>query len=246
MEQELDSLKPLLAQGIVTRPRLLQLERSIAALDGQIGEAGGSVARAEQSIAEQRQLEIQARNQRMTAITQELRDVQMRLAEVLPKLTNVRSIHARTIVRSPYRGRVVGLNVFAVGAVIGRGEKLMDIVPEDERLVLEARIAVEDINEVRPGAAAEVRLTGFKQQTTPALRGQVTSVSADRLTDPRTGAPYYTVNVQIDEAELAALPDIKLYPGMPANAMIPTASRTALQYLTAPLFASFDMALRER
>jgi membrane fusion protein, epimerase transport system len=243
---ELESLRPLMQQGIVTRTRLLQLERQLLALGGQMGEVAGTVARSEQSIAEQRQLEVQTGNQLATAVAQEIRDMQMRLAEVLPKLANARAVHERTIVRAPYRGRVVGLGVFGVGAVVGRGEKLMDIVPENEQLIIEARIAVEDVMEVRPEAAAEVRITGYKQQTTPTLHGQVVSISADRLTDSHTGAPYYIASVRIDDADLAALPEIKLYPGMPATAYFPTGSRTAFQYITSPLVASFSTALRER
>src|SRR5262249_245886 len=152
---------------IVTRTRLLGLERSVAALEGQIGEAESTIARAQQAMSEQRQLEVQTRNQRASAIAQELRDGQMRLAAILPKLANARSVHERTIGRAAYRGRVVGRNVFAVGAVIGRGDKLMDIVPDSEELVVEARISVEDIVAVHRGAPAEIRLGGFKQQTTP-------------------------------------------------------------------------------
>jgi HlyD family type I secretion membrane fusion protein len=246
MQQELASLQPLLLQGIVTRVRLLQLERSIAVLDGQIGEADSNIARAQQAIAEQRQIDAQNRNQRATAVGQELRDVQMRLAEVVPKLANAEAVHQRTVVRAPYAGRVVGLNVFAVGAVIGRGERLLDIVPDDGSLIIEARIAVEDVTDVANEAPAEVHLAGYKQQLTPALRGQVVSISADRLTDGRSGAPYYVANIQIDEADLQALPDTKLKPGMAATAIIPTTSRTAMQYLLSPLWSSFNQAFRQR
>ncbi len=246
IRKEHESLSPLLERGIVTRGRLIQLERSLAALDGQAGETQAAIARAEQAIAEQRQIEVQSRTQRAAALAQELRDTEMRLAEVSPKLANARAVHARTIVKAPYAGRVVGLNVFAVGAVIGRGERLMDIVPEGQSLVVEARLAVEDVGEVSPGAAAEVRLTGYKQQTTPPLAAAVTHVSADRLTEERSGRPYYLAEVRIGAGALAATPQVHLQPGMPASVTIPTSSRTAFQYLTAPLRASFHAALRER
>ncbi len=246
LAQELASLQPLLAQGIVTRTRLLQLERSIAAMEGQIGEVNGSISRAQQGIAEQRQLDAQNRNQHSTAVAQELRDVQMRLAEVIPKLANARIVQARMHVRAPYAGRVVGLSVFAVGAVIGRGEKVMDIVPDNEALIVEARIAVEDVADVTPESPAEVRLTAYKAQTTPTLQASVVSVSADRLTDGRTGAPYYAANIRINEGQLDALTNVKLYPGMPATVMVATSSRSALQYLTGPLFASLNLAFREK
>jgi membrane fusion protein, epimerase transport system len=140
----------------------------------------------------------------------------------------------------------VGLAVFAMGAVIGRGERLMDIVPDDGALIVEARIAVEDAGEVHPDAPAEVRLSGYKQQTTHALHGVIETVSADRLTDARTAAPYFAATVRIDDAELAAAPALKIHPGMAATVMIPTTQRTALQYLLAPLWSSFNQAFRER
>ena len=246
MREELTSLAPLLERGVVTRTRIMQLERSVAGLEGQIGETSASIARVQQAIGEQRQLEIQTKNQRSVSVAQELRDVQTKLAEMVPKLTSAQAIYARTSVRAPYRGRVVGLNVFAVGAVIGRGEKLMDIVPENEQLIAEARIAVEDVGEVMPGSLAEVRITGYKQQTTPTLSAVVQSVSADRLSDERTGAPYYVASVLIDEADLASSPGIKLYPGMPATVMVATSARTALQYLTGPLFAAMGTSFKGR
>ena len=246
MANELASLKPLLEQGIVTRARLLQLERAIATIDGQLGEAGSTVARFQQGIGEQRQLDAQGRNQRATAISQELREVQMRLAEALPKLGNARAVLDRAVVRAPYAGRVVGLAVFGTGAVIGRGEKVMDIVPDNGALIVEARIAIEDINEITDEAPAEVRLAGAKQQTTPPLHGVIEQISADRLTDTKTAAPYYAATIRIDLAELANLPGIKLHPGMGATVMVATHERTALQYLLSPLWSSFHGAFRER
>jgi HlyD family type I secretion membrane fusion protein len=246
MAKELATLKPLMEQGIVTRARLLQLERAIATTDGQIGEADNTAARFEQGISEQHQLDAQGRNQRATAISQELRDVQMRLAEALPKLGNARAVLERAVLRAPYAGRVVGLSVFGTGAVIGRGEKVMDIVPDTGALIVEARIPIEDINETRTQAAAEVRLTGTKQQTTPPLHGVIEQISADRLTDARTGAPYYAAIVRINQAELASNPEIKLHPGMGATVTVPTHERTALQYLLSPLWSSFHGAFRER
>ena len=246
LADELDSLKPLLDKGIVTRQRLLQLERSVAALDGQIGEVTAAIARGEQAEGEQRQLEAQTRNSRRAAVAQELRDVQMRLAEILPKLSNAEFVKARTVVKAPYAGRVVGLNVFAVGAVIGRGERLLDIVPEQGALVIEARIPVQDIAEIGLDQEAEVRLTGFKQMASRAVKGAIVNLSADRLTDERSGAPYYAASIRISDGDLATFPEIRLHPGMAATVVIPTAPRSVLQYLVGPLMTSFDGALREK
>ena len=130
--------------------------------------------------------------------------------------------------------------------MIQPGENILDIVPEDDALTIEARVAVEDISDVHPDAVAEVHLTAYKQRITPIVPGIVTQVSADRLTDERTGVPYYTALVRIDRDELAALPNVKLYPGMPALVMIPTVERTALDYLVGPLVQSFNTAFRQK
>ncbi len=246
VKDERVSLLPLLERGLVARPRVSQLERTAAGLDGQIADAKANIAKARQAIAEQVQQTAQLDNDRMTDLAKDLRDTQAKLLEVIPKLMHARSVLDRIEIRSPYTGRVVGLNVFSVGAVINRGDKIMDVVPDKESLVVEAQVAVEDISEVHPNMRAEVHLTAYKQRTTPIVHGDVLQVSADRLTDTKTNNPYYTALVQVDEEELAELPHIRLYPGMPATVMIPTVERTALDYLVGPLVMSFNHAFRQK
>jgi HlyD family type I secretion membrane fusion protein len=246
VKDERNSLLPLLERGLVARPRVSQLERTAAGLDGQIADAKANIAKARQAIAEQVQQTAQLDNDRMTELAKDLRDTQAKLLEVIPKLMHARSVLDRIEIRSPYTGRVVGLNVFSVGAVINRGDKIMDVVPDKESLVVEAQVAVEDISEVHPNMRAEVHLTAYKQRTTPIVHGDVLQVSADRLTDTKTNNPYYTALVRVDEEELAELPHIRLYPGMPATVMIPTVERTALDYLVGPLVMSFNHAFRQK
>ena len=246
VKDERVSLLPLLERGLVARPRVSQLERTAAGLDGQIADAKANIAKARQAIAEQVQQTAQLDNDRMTDLAKDLRDTQAKLLEVIPKLMHARSVLDRIEIRSPYTGRVVGLNVFSVGGVINRGDKIMDVVPDKESLVVEAQVAVEDISEVHPNMRAEVHLTAYKQRTTPIVHGDVLQVSADRLTDTKTNNPYYTALVQVDEEELAELPHIRLYPGMPATVMIPTVERTALDYLVGPLVMSFNHAFRQK
>jgi HlyD family type I secretion membrane fusion protein len=246
VKDERVSLLPLLERGLVARPRVSQLERTAAGLDGQIADAKANIAKARQAIAEQVQQTAQLDNDRMTDLAKDLRDTQAKLLEVIPKLMHARSVLDRIEIRSPYTGRVVGLNVFSVGGVINRGDKIMDVVPDKEPLVVEAQVAVEDISEVHPNMRAEVHLTAYKQRTTPIVHGDVLQVSADRLTDTKTNNPYYTALVQVDEEELAELPHIRLYPGMPATVMIPTVERTALDYLVGPLVMSFNHAFRQK
>jgi epimerase transport system membrane fusion protein len=244
--KEIESIQPLVAQGLIARPRFLQLERSSAALEGQAADTLANIAKLRQAIAEQTQQVSQLDNDRMAEITKELRDTQAKLLEVIPRLINAQAVLNRANIRSPYAGRVVGLTVFSVGGVIGRGEKILDVVPDKDSLVVEAQIGVDDISDVHPNARAEVHLTAYKQRIIPIVHGEVIQVSADRLTDQRTGNPYYTALVKIDEGQLAALPNVQLYPGMPAQVMIPTTERTAFQYIMGPLVMSFNQAFRQK
>jgi HlyD family type I secretion membrane fusion protein len=215
-------------------------------LEGQSADALANIAKARQAIAEQQQQMAQLVNDRMADVTKDLRDAQAKVLEVIPRLMNARAVLTRMEIRSPYSGRVVGLNVFSVGGVIQRGEKILDVVPEKDGLVVETQVAVDDISEVRPEMRAEVHLTAYKQRITPIVHGTVLQVSADRLTENRTGTPYYTALLKMDEAELAEMPNIQLYPGMPATVMIPTSARTAFEYLVGPLMMSFKHAFRQK
>jgi membrane fusion protein, type I secretion system len=243
---EAKDIAPLVERGLIARPRIMQLDRTAFGLEGQIADANANIAKARQAIAEQQQQIAQLDNDRMTDVTKDLRDTQAKLLEVIPKALNAKAVLGRMEIRAPYAGRVVALTVFSVGGVIQRGEKILDIVPDQDSLTIEAQIAVEDISDIRPNMRAEVHLTAYKQRIVPIIHGDVVQISADRLTDPKTNNPYYTAYVRVDEGELAAMPNIKLYPGMPATVMIPTIQRTAFDYIVGPLIMSFNHAFRQR
>ncbi len=243
---EAKDIAPLVERGLIARPRILQLERTAFGLEGQIADAKANIAKARQAIAEQEQQIAQLDNDRMADVTKDLRDTQAKMLEVIPKAMNAKAVLSRMEIRAPYAGRVVALTVFSVGGVIQRGEKILDIVPDQDSLTIEAQIAVEDISDIRPNMRAEVHLTAYKQRIVPIIHGDVIQVSADRLTDPKTNNPYYVAFVRVDEDELAAMPNIKLYPGMPATVMIPTIQRTAFDYLVGPLVMSFNHSFRQK
>src|SRR3954454_3252520 len=243
---EAKDIAPLVARGLIARPRILQLERTAFGLEGQIADAQANIAKARQAIAEQEQQIAQLDNDRMTDVTKDLRDTQAKLLEVIPKAMNAKAVLGRMEIRAPYTGRVVALTVFSVGGVIQRGDKILDIVPDEDSLTIEAQVGVEDISDVHPDTRAEVHLTAYKQRIVPIIHGDVIQISADRLTDPKTNAPYYVAFVRIDADELAAMPNIKLYPGMPATVMIPTIQRTALDYIVGPLVMSFNHSFRQK
>lgn len=246
MQDERLSLNDALKKGLVTRTRSLELDRRISTTIGQQAEINGSIATSEDAIGEVSQQIAQLDKDQSERIAADLRDVRTRLADVSPRLAAAKVALDRVQIRTPYSGTVVDLAVFSVGEVVGRGERLLDIVPEQSSLEIEARIRVEDISDIRPDMKAEIHFTSYKQRVLPLIHGIVSEISADRLTDERTQVPYYTARIDVDAADLAATPEVQLYPGMPATVMITTKERTALDYLIGPLLASFDRSFRER
>jgi HlyD family type I secretion membrane fusion protein len=140
---------------------------------------------------------------------------------------------------------VVGLRVFTSGAVIGPRDVLMEIVPDDKRLIIEARIRPEDINHVHDGSEADVRLTAYKQRTTPLVQGSVVYVSSDRMVDEQTKQPYYVVHVDVSAKSLSSAGNLTLQAGMPAEVYVRTDERTTFDYLTAPVTGYLRRAMRE-
>ena len=244
--QERASLDELLAKGLTTRTRKLELERRENELSGRKAELDASISQSEQAISELREQIGQLRRDQSEEVSGQLREIRAKLLDVVPQLRAAQVALERTSVRTPYSGTVVDLAVFSVGAVVGRGERLLDVVPDDTSLVVEAKIRVEDIADIAPGMSAEIHFTSYKQRVTPLIHGTVHEVSADRLTDERTQVPYYVALVDVNAAELAASPEIQLYPGMPATVMITTKERTAFDYLVGPLTASLDRSFREK
>ena len=243
---ENNGLRDLFKKGYVPRQRMLELERSEAALEGQIAEVSSNILRARQSIEEVNVQIVQAQSDRLAQVANDLRDVQVKLLEIGPKVSSAKETLRRTEIRSPYAGVVVGLTAFSLGGVISPGEKIMDVVPEKGGLIVEATVAPEDVKDLHVGMRAEVHLTAYKQRTVPIIHGKVLQVSADRLTDTKTGAGYYLAQVKVDEQELAELKDVRLAPGMPALVMIPTGERSALDYLLRPLTDSLRKSFREQ
>ncbi len=244
--EERASLDDLLSKGLTTRTRKLELERRESELAGRKAELDASMGQSDQAVSELREEIDQLRRDQSEDISRQLREIRGKLLDVGPQLRAAQIALERTAVRTPYAGTVVDLAVFSVGAVVGRGERLLDIVPDDTSLVVEARIRVEDIADIAPGMPAEIHFTSYKQRVTPLIHGTVAEVSADRLTDERTQVPYYVARVDVNTDDLEASPEIQLYPGMPATVMITTRERTALDYFIGPLTAAFDRSFREK
>ena len=244
-KDELKVNESLLTQGFVQKTRLMQLERSVAEYEARWNEH-----RAELSKAHQRGQELELRvlaqkNSYVQSAADELKEASTRIFDLEERLRPSKDASERQRIASPISGEVVGLRVFSQGAVVGPREVLMEIVPEDKTLIVEARIRPEDINHVRAGSEAEVRLTAYQQRTTPLVAGKVLYVSADRMVEQQSGAAYYIAHIDVTAAALSDAGNLKMQAGMPAEVYIRTDSRTALDYLLAPVTAYLRRGMRE-
>lgn len=244
-KQELSANQELLRQNYVQKTRVLTLQRAVAEYEARYGEHRAELAKARQRASELQLRILSMENQYRQAATDELKDNTAKIFDLEERLRPTRDASERQRIVAPIAGEVVGLKVFTPGAVIGPRDVLMEIVPDDKRLIIEARIRPEDINHVGPGSEADIRLTAYKQRNTPLVQGSVSYVSGDRLTDPQNGAGYYVVNIDVPPAALAAAGNLRMQAGMPAEVFIRTDTRTAFDYLFAPVTAYFRRGLRE-
>ena len=243
-KEELAANERLLEQGYVQKTRLLTLQRAVAEYEARHGERRAELSKARQRASELEFRILAMRNTYMQTATDELKESTSKLFDLEDRIRPSRDASERQKIAAPISGEVVGMRVFTAGSVIGPREVLMEIVPQEKRLIVEARIRPEDINHVRPGSEADIRLTAYQSRTAPLVPGSVTYVSGDRLVEQQTGQPYYVVHIDVPEKALGAA-NLKLQAGMPAEVFIRTDTRTALDYLLAPVTAYLRRAMRE-
>lgn len=245
LQKETEGAQKLLESGYTPQTRVWALQRDLAKLRADHGARAAEVARIEQEIA-QTDLEIaRIERSRLSEITDQLNSAQAKLVELRPKIDAARDMVERTSLRAPATGAVVGLDVFTEGGVIQPGTKLLDIVPTASPLMAEARLPLTGVNEITRGQRAEVRLSSINYVERPNLYGSITNVSADRLTDDKTGQGYYLIQVELDRNDVSRS-NIDLQAGMPVEVIVPTRPRTLLQYLVGPLRDEITGAFRER
>lgn len=247
--EELDGLRTLLPKGFVSINRVRGMERSAAELDGTYGAYRADIARTSEAIGEARMQIVALNKQMMEEVATQLRDDQIRLDELQPKLVAAREQLARSTVRAPASGRVVGLKIFTVGGVVAAGETLMEIVPQDRTLVIAGKASPTDADDLAPGMKTQIRFTALQERNLPILMGRVSKVSADSFEDERSGSRFFKIELRVPPSELAKLrevrPDGALRPGLPVDIMIPLRKRSALSYLIEPLTQTLWLAGRE-
>jgi HlyD family type I secretion membrane fusion protein len=243
-KDELAANERLLEQGYVQKTRLLTLQRAVAEYEARHGERRAELSKSRQRASELEFRILAMRNTYVQTATDELKESTAKMFDLEERIRPSRDASERQRIAAPIAGEVVGLRVFTAGSVIGPRDVLMEIVPNEKRLIVEARIRPEDINHVRSGSEADIRLTAYQSRTTPLVPGSVTYVSGDRLVDQQSGAPYYIVHIDVPERALTAS-NLRLQAGMPAEVFIRTDTRTALDYLLAPVTSYLRRAMRE-
>ena len=250
LEDEIAGMKELEKKGFASTNRIRALERALEELRGREASMAAEAARAGEGMGETRMQSLTLSRTNQAEVATELRDTQAKLSEVLPKLISAREQLRQSMVRAPASGQVVGLSVFTVGGVVAPGQTLMDIVPENRMLIVQAQVDPRGADDVFAGQEAQVRFSSVEDRTLPLLKGTVRTISADSFTDENTGRTFFRAEIEVGPAELEKVRGVlgrgELRPGLPVEVVMAIRKRTALQYMLEPLTGQFWRSFREQ
>jgi HlyD family secretion protein len=245
IQHELVGVRDLFEKTLVPITRLNQLQREATRLDGERGQLLASVAQAKGKIAELELQILQVDQDHSSEVAKELREIDGKIGEFVERKVSALDQLKRTDIRSPQDGTVFQSTVHTVGGVIPAGEPIMLIVPNADKLTVEARINPQDIDKIQFGQTATLRFPAFNSRTTPEIFGSVSQIAADITTDQRANLSYYTIRIAMPPEQVTRLGTVKLVPGMPVEAFVKTGDRTVISYLVKPLSDQIERAFRE-
>lgn len=245
ISQELEGVQSLWKQRLVQFTRVVSLQRDQARIQGERGDLIASIATAKGKIAEINLQTIQVDQDMRSDVAKELSDVRSEISKLVEQRIAAKDELSRIDIRAPQDGIVHELSVHTVGGVVGAGEQMMLIVPTSDALSVDAKVAPQDIDQIRGGLPANLRFTAFNMRTTPEIEGRVERVSPDLIENPKNGSAYFSVRISIPPDQLKKLGDLKLVAGMPVEVFIRTDDRTVLSYLIKPLHDQIERAFRE-
>ena len=246
INQEAGNVQQMVDKGLEPLPRLLALQRQAADLTGQRGQLLEKITQVDLNNGETDIQIVNLKSQALDDALKELRDDQAKRYDLSDRIQAARDILNRTTLSAPVGGKVVELTIHTKGAVIKPGETVMEIVPQKDVLDVEAHIRPEDAEYVYVGQSAKVNMSAYMQRRLPMVSGSVTAISADRITDQRTGQAYFNAEVSVDRSALKDFPDVRIIPGMPVQVAIRTGSRTALDYFIEPIRDVIRNGMKER
>ena len=245
IQEELKGVLDLWSKQLVPITRVTSLKRDAARLDGELGELIASKASTEGKISEMELEIIQVDDDARSKAAEELSDVRGKISELSERKIAAEDQLKHIDIRAPQTGRVHQLTVHTVGGVVGPGETIMEIVPENDTLSVDAKVSPNDIDQLRANQSVLLRFSAFDQRTTPQINGTVAWISAEITQDQRSATAYYTAHIAVPEAEINRLRGLKVIPGMPVEAFIQTGNRTVLSYLLKPFSDQLMRTFRE-
>jgi HlyD family type I secretion membrane fusion protein len=245
--EQLASFARLKQEGFMSRNQLLDIERQLAEVQSKQSEDLANIAGINARLTEFRMRGAQREIEYRREVDTQLAEVQREISALTERLVALRDTNQRLAVQAPVDGVVVDLAFHTVGGIIKPGDRILDIVPDGDELIIEAQIGPQYIDRIQAGLAADVHFDAYMARAErPVITGRVKVVSADTLTDPRTGAQYYAIRISVPPSELNKLGNLTLQPGMACTVMVKTGERPLLVYLARPLLRRFTSALSER
>ncbi|WP_232495449.1 HlyD family type I secretion periplasmic adaptor subunit [Novosphingobium kaempferiae] len=245
INDELEATRKLYEKRYTTLDRLNALERSASGLGAEARGASEAATSGTARIGELRMQMGSLRADARSTAAAELMDVLARISELRRAQVAADDSYERAVIRAPQSGTIDKLAFRTIGGVVPAGQTILELVPDDGRMIVEATISPVDVDQVHNGQKATVRFSAFSARTTPELTGTVTHVAADRTDDKATRSAFYRVTVALDKHEIGRLGKLQLRPGMPAETFIQTGSRTMLSYILKPLTDQLARAFRE-
>lgn len=241
LQRELNDIRKLAKEGYIPRNRVFEMERQVAQVNANLAEDVAQIGRTQNQIAELKLRILNRRQDYQKEVESLLTDVQRDTQSLANRLSAIEYEAENTNMRSPIDGIVVGLRVHTVGGVVRSGEPLMEVVPIDEPLIIQANVPTHLIDKIKPNLTVEIQFPAFSQSKTPVIPGSIQTVGADSLVDAN-GLPYYPITVQVTPEGMALLGHHQIRPGMPANIVVITGERTMLNYLLKPLIDRMNIA----
>jgi protease secretion system membrane fusion protein len=246
LNEELDGVRSLAAEGYVTRNRMLELERSAADLNAALAQNIADIGRARNQIAELKLRTLQLEQNFQKEVQSQLTDAQKEASALTDRLRSLDYEVTHTVIRSPIDGIVLGLNASTIGGVIQAGSVIMNVVPANEPLQVDAQIPVQAIDKMAPGLPVDITFPAFNHAQTPSIPGRVLTISADRLVDDTNKQPYYLAQIEVTPEGMDKLGSNRIRAGMPATVTIITGERNLMSYLMKPMLDRVDNAFKEQ
>jgi HlyD family secretion protein len=252
LQSSYKSRKQLVQEGYESKEKLKELQNNINQIKQRVTDIKSKISEFESNISQLKEEIIHTQQEHLSKVSQQLRETQNNLSKAKAQYIQTKEQFSRQIIRSPVEGTVNKLNYDTIGGVVRPGEPIAEVTPKDDKLIIEAKVDPNNIDAIKPGLVAKIKFSAFKSRTSPNFKGEVVKISPDTVqeqsADGRTSEAYIaTIEIDMENfREIAEKRNLKLYPGMHAEVMIVTGTRTLLQYLLSPVLDNMDRAFREK